>query len=96
MYNHSFNVIFIYIQIEPSTTFRRQDKDIFIDVEIPFYIAVLGGSVSIPTIDGNIDLFVPKGSQAEDKITLRGHGIHSLTGDSRGDQIITLKIQLPR
>ncbi|CAO3633225.1 unnamed protein product [Cunninghamella echinulata] len=88
--------LFILLNIEPSTIFRRQDKDVFIDTEVPFYIAVLGGSVNIPTLDGNIHLTIPKGSQADDKITLHGHGIQSLKDGSRGDQIITLKIKLPR
>ncbi|ORX49807.1 hypothetical protein DM01DRAFT_1290976, partial [Hesseltinella vesiculosa] len=83
-------------KIQPSKIFKRQDTDVFLDTKIPFYKALLGGKVRIPTIDGDVELKVPKGSQADDKIALRGRGIQRLQSSGRGDQIVTLKIDLPR
>ncbi|RCH94139.1 hypothetical protein CU098_004792 [Rhizopus stolonifer] len=88
--------LFVSLNIKPSKVFRRQDADIFYDAKIPFYKAMLGGKVRVPTIDGDVEVKVPSGSQAEDSIALRGRGIQRLRGSSRGDQIVQLKIEFPR
>lgn len=56
----------------------------------------MGGKIRIPTIDGDVEVKVPAGSQPEDSIALRGRGIQRLRGGTRGDQIVQLKVQLPR
>lgn len=68
----------------------------FYDAKVPFYKAMLGGKIRIPTIDGDVEVKVPAGSQPNDNIALRGRGIQRLRGSSRGDQIVQLKIELPR
>ncbi|CAO3656656.1 unnamed protein product [Mucor fragilis] len=88
--------LFVSLNIQPSKVFRRQDADIFYDAKIPFHKALLGGRIRIPTIDGEVDLKIPSGSQPEDNIALRGRGIQRLRGSSRGDQIVQLKVELPR
>ena len=57
---------------------------------------MLGGRIRIPTVDGDVELKVPSGSQPGDNVALRGRGIQRLRGTSRGDQIVTLKVELPR
>lgn len=57
---------------------------------------MLGGRVRIPTIDGDVELKIPSGSQPGDNIALRGRGIQRFRGTTRGDQIVTLKVELPR
>ncbi|KAH8550104.1 hypothetical protein BGW37DRAFT_513924 [Umbelopsis sp. PMI_123] len=83
-------------RILPSKIFRRQDADVFVNAKIPFYKAILGGTVRVPTIDGDVELKVPAGSQPDDNISLRNRGIRRLRSTTRGDQIVTLKIELPR
>jgi molecular chaperone DnaJ len=67
-----------------------------VDAKLPFYKAMLGGKVRVPTVDGDVELKIPSGSQPDDNIALRGRGIQRLRGSSRGDQIVQLKIDLPR
>ncbi|KAI8366667.1 uncharacterized protein BYT42DRAFT_648756 [Radiomyces spectabilis] len=88
--------LFVSLHIQPSKVFRRQDADIFVDAKIPFYKAVLGGTIRAPTIDGTVALKIPVGTQADDHIALRGRGIQRLRGSTRGDEIVTVKIELPR
>lgn len=88
--------LFVTLNIQPSSIFRRQNYDVFVDAKIPFYKAMLGGRVRIPTIDGDVELRIPQGSQPGDNVALRGRGIQSLRGSTRGDQIVTLKVELPR
>ncbi|KAG2204984.1 hypothetical protein INT47_002608 [Mucor saturninus] len=88
--------LFVSLRIQPSKIFRRQESDVFYDAKVPFYKAILGGKIRIPTIDGDVEVKVPAGSQPNDNIALRGRGIQRLRGSSRGDQIVQLKIELPR
>lgn len=57
---------------------------------------MLGGRIRIPTVDGDVEVKVPSGSQPGDNIALRGRGVASLGSSNRGDQIVTLKVELPR
>ncbi|RUS27235.1 putative mitochondrial DnaJ chaperone, partial [Jimgerdemannia flammicorona] len=88
--------LYVLLNVLPSETFRRQDSDVFVDTTIPFHLAVLGGEVRVPTIDGDVELKVPSGSQPGDNILLRKRGIKKLRNQGRGDQIVTLKVELPK
>jgi molecular chaperone DnaJ len=57
---------------------------------------MLGGRIRIPTVDGDVDVKVPSGAQPGDNIALRGRGIQRLRSSTRGDQIVTLKVEFPR
>lgn len=52
--------------------------------------------MKVPTVDGDVELNIPEGSQVDDKIAIKGRGIQQLRGTARGDQIVTLKVELPR
>jgi molecular chaperone DnaJ len=64
------------------------------DLDVPIDIAILGGSMRIPTIDGDVDLSIPAGTQPEQRKILRGRGVKRLRG-SRGDQVVTIKVKIP-
>lgn len=57
---------------------------------------MLGGRIRIPTVDGDVEVKVPSGAQPGDNIALRGRGIQRLRSTTRGDQIVTLKVEFPR
>ncbi|KAI8973038.1 hypothetical protein BDB01DRAFT_839078 [Pilobolus umbonatus] len=88
--------LYVTLNIQPSKTFRRQNVDIFVDSKIPFYKAMLGGRVRVPTVDGDVEIKVPSGTQPGDHIALRGRGIPIYGSTRRGDQIVSLNIELPR
>ncbi|CAO3614234.1 unnamed protein product [Cunninghamella blakesleeana] len=88
--------LFVNINVLPSKVFRRRDYDILLDAKIPFHKAILGGKIRIPTIDGDVELRIPSGSQPGDNIAMRGRGVQKLRSTVHGDQIVSLKIELPR
>ncbi|KAG0170591.1 hypothetical protein DFQ30_002262 [Apophysomyces sp. BC1015] len=88
--------LLLRFNVLPSKIFRRKNNDILVDVKIPFYKAILGGRIRIPTVDGDVELKVPQGSQPGDNVALRGRGIQHLERAIKGDQIVTLKVELPR
>ena len=92
--------LFVLINVKKHPVFKRDGCDVLADVSIPLNVALLGGSVRIPTIDGDVDLQVPAGSQPNDKKVLRKRGAIKLTNrgpsSDRGDQWVTLKVDLPK
>ncbi|ORX59442.1 hypothetical protein DM01DRAFT_1332919 [Hesseltinella vesiculosa] len=88
--------LYVSLNILPSKVFRRRNYDILLDAKIPFHKAILGGKIRIPTVDGDVELRVPSGSQPGDNIAMRGRGIQRLSSMNRGDQIVTFQVELPR
>ncbi|KAL0089763.1 hypothetical protein J3Q64DRAFT_1620893, partial [Phycomyces blakesleeanus] len=88
--------LFVTLNVIPSKIFHRKDYDLFVEAKLPFYKAMLGGQIRIPTVDGDVDLKIPSGSQPGDNVSLRGRGVQRLRSNIRGDQIVTLKVELPR
>ncbi|MFY4727707.1 DnaJ C-terminal domain-containing protein, partial [Nitrospira sp. BLG_2] len=57
--------------------------------------AVLGGKVEVPTLKGDTIIKVPPGTQHDKVLRIKGLGIPSLKGGSTGDQVYTIKVQIP-
>ena len=84
----------VTIEIQPHRFFTRDGDDIRIDLPISLSEAVLGASVRVPTADGAVMLTVPKGSTSGKTLRLKGRGFHK-KGSGRGDQLVTLMVDLP-
>jgi DnaJ-class molecular chaperone len=84
----------VTIEIQPHRFFNRDGDDIRIDLPISLSEAVLGASVRVPTADGAVMLTVPKGSTSGKTLRLKGRGFHK-KGGGRGDQLVTLMVDLP-
>ena len=77
--------------------FQRQGSDIYTTASIPFTTAVFGGEAVVDTLYGKVKCKIPAGTQSGAKIRLRGKGTVSVKKpDVRGDQYITIQIQVPR
>ncbi len=89
--------LYIQIQIKPHAIFQREGYNVYCELPVTFAQAALGATVDIPTIDGPEPYQIPAGSQAGDEIRLRSKGIPVLGRDrQRGDQIVTLQLEVPR
>jgi DnaJ-class molecular chaperone len=84
----------IDLKVEPHPYFNRRDDDILLDLPISVQEAVLGGKVTVPTIDGKVTLSVAPGSNTGAVLRLKGKGLAGADG-VRGDQMVTLKVVLP-
>jgi DnaJ-class molecular chaperone len=84
----------IDIAVEPHPFFIRRDLDVLIDLPVTLQEAVLGGKVTVPTIDGRVAVTVPAGTNSGAVLRLKGKGIAGATG-TRGDQLVTLMVMLP-
>ena len=84
----------VTIEVQPHRFFNRDGDDIRIDLPVSLSEAVLGASVRVPTADGAVMLTVPKGSSSGKTLRLKGKGFHK-KGGGRGDQLVTLMVDLP-
>ena len=84
----------IEIEVLPHPFFTRQGNDVHIEVPVTLPEALLGGPVTVPTIDGRVSVTVPKNSNTGSVLRLRGKGIPT-PGGGHGDQIVRLKVVLP-
>ena len=76
----------------PHRWFRAEGRDIWLDLPVTPWEAALGETVRVPTLGGRVDLKLPKGSQTDRQLRLRGRG---LPGNPAGDQFVVLKIIAP-
>ncbi len=88
----------LYVEVHElrHSTFTREGYDIHAEVKVPFYTAILGGSVSVPTLDGQREITIGEGTQQGKTIVIRGAGITKLRGGGSGDEIVTVNIEIPR
>ncbi|WP_177601849.1 DnaJ C-terminal domain-containing protein [uncultured Phocaeicola sp.] len=88
--------LYITFVIADDPQFKRKDNDLYTDVQIDLYTAVLGGETTINTLDGQVKLKVRPGTQNDAKVRLKGKGfpLYKQEG-SFGDLIVTYHITIP-
>jgi DnaJ-class molecular chaperone len=84
----------VTIAIEPHPFFRREGDDVRLDLPVTLNEAVSGAKVKVPTVDGPVMLTVAPGSSSGKVLRLKGKGFSKRSGQ-RGDQLVTLEIDLP-
>ncbi|MEK7551469.1 MAG: DnaJ C-terminal domain-containing protein [Patescibacteria group bacterium] len=85
----------VIIEVEPHKRFRRQGYDIVTEEEISFPSAALGMELEVETVQGDVKIKIPQGTQPETLIRLRGKGVKMLRGSGHGDHYVRIKITVP-
>ena len=88
--------LLVEVSVRPHPLFRREGQDIRSDVKISFSQAVFGSEIEVPTIDGRVKYRIPPGTQSETTFRLRGKGVPHPDGHGRGNQLITVHVEVPR
>ena len=88
--------LFVQVVLEPSEGFRREGTEVYSEATIPLLVATLGGETEVATLEGRAQLRIPSGTQPETQFRLRGRGFPRFRGGSRGDQIVTVHVEVPR
>ncbi len=86
---------YVEISIRPHPGFKREGQDILSTLPVSLGEALNGASVRVDTVDGPVDLTVPKGVKEGAKLRLRGKGVTRGKDGSRGDQLVTIHIAPP-
>ena len=88
--------LYITFHIEPDQYFTREENNLYATLNVDFYTMLSGGTVIVPTLDGNAKVNIKPGTQPDSKLRLRGKGMPEYKkDDTLGDLIITLKVVLP-
>ena len=89
--------LYIVLNILDDARFAREKDNLLIDKEIDLYTAILGGKIEIPTLTGTVKLSVPKGSDFDKVLRLKGKGMPKYKNpEDFGDLLVRLKIKIPK
>jgi len=87
--------LFVTISVMKHPFFEREGNSVLLNMTVSFAQAALGAELEVPTLDGKVKYSMPAGTQTGTVFRLRGKGIQSLRGTSRGDQFVTVNITVP-
>lgn len=88
--------LFVIINVAPHSFFKRKGNDLLCEVPISFVQAALGTEIEIPTIDGTASIKIPAGTPSGRVFHLKGKGVPKLGGYGKGDQYVTIFIDVPQ
>ncbi|KAJ3514612.1 hypothetical protein NLJ89_g2280 [Agrocybe chaxingu] len=88
--------LYIRLHVTSSNLFTRQGGNLYYQARIPFHRALLGGIVRVPTLDGEVDVRIPGGTQQGEEMVLKGRGVSYLHGGGNGDLFVKFALQIPR
>jgi molecular chaperone DnaJ len=91
--------LFVVVQVQEHEYFKRKDNDIILDITLNVAQAALGDKVIVPTVDGDVELVIPPGTQTGRVFRMRGKGVPRLRSDGsnsgRGDQLVYVQVDIP-
>jgi molecular chaperone DnaJ len=87
--------LYVEIRVNPHKLFSRNGSDLNCEVPVSFATVTLGGEVELPTLVGHVALKIPAGTQSGKVFRLRGKGLPALGGYGKGDELVTVVIEVP-
>jgi molecular chaperone DnaJ len=87
--------LYVEVQVAPDERFERHGSELVAVAPLTATRAMLGGTVTVPTLDGESEVEVPAGTQSGERVVLHGLGLPSLRGTARGDQHVIFEVAVP-
>jgi len=87
--------LYVVMHVKKHSVFERHDNDLFLFLDIPYTIAALGSEIKVPTLDGEVNMKIPSGTQNGKIFRLKNKGIKILGTSSRGDQHVKVNVKVP-
>jgi molecular chaperone DnaJ len=87
--------LYLRIRVNPSKRFVREGDNILSKIDITIVQATLGAKVPVMTVDGEVTLKIPEGTQSGKVFILRDRGVPKLNGRGRGDHLVTVIVKTP-
>ncbi len=91
--------LYVVVHVAEHEFFKRRDSDVILDVSVNVAQAALGDKVSVPTLEGDVEMTIPPGTQTGKVFRLRGKGVPRLRSDGtsvgRGDQLVYISVDVP-
>jgi molecular chaperone DnaJ len=86
----------VIVDVMPDKKFQREGYDIITEEEISFPQAALGDELNVETVQGNVKIRVPSGTQPNTLIRLSGKGVPYLRQSGKGDHYVRIKVTVPK
>lgn len=87
--------LYIFIHVDSHDFFQRHNSDVVCQIPISFIQAALGDEIMVPTLKGEKSLQIPKGTQPDEVLRIKGEGIPHLRGQGIGDQLVQVVVKTP-
>ncbi len=87
--------LYINVNVKPHPVFKLEEDDIFVEKEIPFTTAVLGGKVEVPGIEKTLKVTIPPGTRDGSLLRLKNQGFYMTGTEERGNLLVKISIQVP-
>lgn len=88
--------LFVVVNVMSHPIFTRRGHDIFATVKVPYTKLVLGGTVKVPTLEGESEINIPDGTQVGSVIKIKEKGIPNIHGKGRGNIEYTIQVEIPK
>jgi DnaJ-class molecular chaperone len=88
--------LYLIIHIEPHSFWKREGDNLHCEVPITFGEAALGAQINVPTINGEVQMKVPAGTQCGQTFRLSGRGVPHPKDGGAGDQFVKVKVTVPK
>ncbi len=88
--------LLITVAVKRHDIFTREGTSVYCTIPITVAQAILGDSIEVPTLDGKVKYSIPEGTQTGTVFRLKGKGIPNLRRDGRGDQYVTVHVEIPK
>ncbi|HVI69435.1 MAG TPA: molecular chaperone DnaJ [Magnetospirillaceae bacterium] len=87
--------LYVNIRVKPHQDFTREGDLILSEQTIDIVTAALGGTLDVKTVDGELTIKIPAGTQSGTDFRLGGHGVPNLRSEQRGAHIVTVRVETP-
>ena len=87
--------LYVKVAVTADSLFRRESDDLILEIPLAIHEAALGSRIKVPTLDGQVQLRIPSGTQSGQRFRLRGRGAPSRRGEGRGDLLVEVSLVLP-
>ncbi len=87
--------LYVEIRVTPHNLFTREGADLACEVPVSIATATLGGEIELPTLEGNVSLKVPAGTQSGKVFRLRGKGVTTVRDSRLGDLFVQVAVETP-
>jgi len=87
--------LYIAVHIKKQPQFERKGDDIYVEKEIPFTTAALGGKIQVPSIEKTLNVTVPPGTNDSSILRLKDQGFYKTRSNERGNLLVKIKILVP-
>lgn len=90
-----FDNFILSVNVRPHEKFERDGADVYVRMDIPYSVAIMGGNIQVPTVEGEVKIKIRAGTKSGTMMRLKGQGIKHLRSFGRGDEYVKLMVDVP-